>query len=416
MVDSISKVYKLDQRFSSLGSLVEGKIPLGYVQLDLLRLVDYRDYEGYRLGLGLENSKKLMKRATIGGYFGYGTRDKDWKYGGYAKWMVFPKQFIQVQASFQEDLVERGGYSFLSAERGLAINSISRHLYVLNMEKQRKAELAVSGYVTPRIKLMASANYQRIGLTKAYEYHPESGATLKPDRTFDVAETSLEAIWTIREKVMYLGTKRVSKGSMFPRITVKATKGISGVEAAALDYVRLNIDIQQDVPIRAVGKFSYLISAGKTSGNVPLYLQQVSLGTGGNWNLSVMNSFETMLPSAFYNKEQVAIFTRFMFKQIKTGKKWTSPQFGLHHAMGTGSFDRKDEHRIMDVVNGIPQLTQLPFQSMGKGYYEVGIIADKLIILNTSGFGLGLFYNYGYYSLPQAEKNLTVKFSISFVI
>ncbi|MBI3237622.1 MAG: hypothetical protein HYZ43_02050 [Flavobacteriia bacterium] len=123
-----------------------------------------------------------------------------------------------------------------------------------------------------------------------------------------------------------------------------------------------------------------------------------------------------MKPSTFYNKEQVAIFTRFMFKPIKTGKKWTSPQFGLHHAMGTGSFDRKDEHRIMDVVNGISQLTQLPFQSMDKGYYEVGIIADKLIILNTSGFGLGLFYNYGYYSVPQAEKNLTVKFSVSFVI
>jgi Family of unknown function (DUF5686) len=416
MVDSISKVYKLDQRLSSLGTLAEGKIPLGYVQLDLLRLVDYREYEGYRFGLGLENSKKLMKRVTVGGYFGYGTRDKDWKYGGYAKWMVFPKQFVQLQASFQEDLVERGGTNFLSAERGLALNSFSRHLYVKNMEKQRKAEVALSAYVTPRIKVLASANYQRIGLTDGYEFHPESGTVLAPDRTFDVAEASLEAIWTIREKVMYLGTKRVSKGTQFPRISVKAAKGISGIEAAALDYLRLNIDIQQDVPIRAVGKFSYLISAGKTTGNVPLFLQQMNLGTGGNWNLSVINSFETMKPSMFYSKEHVSIFTRFTFKPIKTGKKWTSPQFGIHHAMGTGSFDRKEEHQIAGFVNETPGLVQLPFYSMDKGYYEVGIIADKLINLNTTGFGLGIFYNYGAYSVPQFDKNLTVKVSLSFVL
>jgi len=408
VVDSISDVYKLDQKFSSLASLAEGKIPFGYFQLDLMRLFDYRDYEGYRFGLGLENSKKLMKRVTVGGYFGYGTRDKDWKYGGYAKWMMIPKQFIELKLSFQEDIAERGGYSFQGLEQGLALNAYARHLYIKNMEHQRKAEFSISGYLTPRIKLVAAANYQRIGLTDDYRYTNPDGIIFSGDRTFDLAETSLEAIWTIREKVMYLGTKRVSKGSNFPRIMAKATKGISGIEQSSLDYLRLNLDIQQDVNIRAVGKFSYLISAGKTIGDVPLFLNQSAPGTGGNWNLSVINSFETILPSTFYNKEQVAIFTRFTFKPLKTNKKWSTPQLGIHHAMGTGSFSRKDEHKVA--------LNNMDFKSMDKGYYEVGLILDKVLNINTAGLGIGVFYNYGSYSVPQFDKNLTYKLSISFVI
>ncbi len=408
VVDSISDVYKLDQKFSSLASLAEGKIPIGYFQLDLSRLLNYSDYEGYRLGLGLENSKKLMKRATVGGYFAYGFRDKEWKYGGYAKWMVIPKQFVELKLAFQEDIIERGGYSFQGLEQGIALNSYARRLYVNNMEHQRKAEFVVSGYVTPRIKLLASANYQRIRLTDDYQYTNPNGVVFSGDRAFDVAETSLEVLWTIREKVMYLGTKRVSKGSDFPKIMVKATKGIKGIEQSSLDYLRFNLDIQQEVNIRAVGKFSYLISAAKTIGDVPLFLNQVALGTGGNWNLSVINSFETVLPSSFYNKEQVAIFTRFTFKPLKTNKKWSTPQLGIHHAMGTGSFSRKDEHKV--------GLDNLAFKSMDKGYYEVGLILDKVLNLNTTGLGIGVFYNYGAYSVPQFDKNLTYKLSISFVI
>lgn len=414
MVDSISKVYKFDQKFSLLSNLVDGKIQVGFVQFDLNRLLNYNKYEGTRLGIGLENSTKLMKRVTLGGYFGYGTSDKDWKYGGYAKWMMFPKQFVELKLSFQEDIIERGGYAFEAGVRSFTLNDYARHLYMNHMEHQRKAEFVVSGYVTPRIKLLASANYQRIQLTGDYQYTHPNGAVFSSDRAFDVAETSLEAIWTIREKVMYLGTKRVSIGSKFPKIMFKVAKGFTGIEQSSLNYARLNLDIHQVIPVRAIGKFSYLISAGKTFGEVPLYLYHTANGTNGpigrsgDLKLTMVNSFETILPAAFYNKEQVALFTRFTFKPLKTNLKWTTPQFGVHHAMGTGSFSRKDEHKVA--------LNTMDFKSMDKGYYEVGLILDKILILNSSGFGIGVFYNYGAYSVPQFDKNLTYKISFSFVV
>lgn len=413
MIDSLSEKHRLDQRFSSFFSLLEGKIPIGPVQIDLLRVLDYHAYEGTRLGLGLENSKKLMKHVTVGGYFGYGLKDKEWKYGGYSSWMLFPKQFIQLQASFQQDLIERGGYSFLSQGRGLSLSSSTRHLFVQNMERQRKAELALSGYLTPRIKLLVAGNYQRIGLTGGYSYNSPDQGLFSGDRTFDQAEASAELVWTIRENVMYIGDKRISRGSLFPKITAKVAQGIAGIEQSAFDYSRFNVDIQQDIEIRAVGKLSYLISAGKTIGDVPMYLQQVAPGTGGDWNLSVMNSFETMPASTFYNQEQVAVFTRFMFKPFKTNKKWSTPQIGFHHAYGIGNFRNNDQHQFTD-ADGI--VSNLPFSGMEKGYAEAGIILDKLINLNTSGFGIGVFYNYGNYNAPKVEDNIMFKLSLSFII
>jgi len=416
VVDSISEANHFDQKLMLVKALADGKIPLGYVQLDLKRLIDYRQYEGYRLGAGLETSQKLWKRATIGGYFGYGTRDKAWKYGGYASCLLFPKYVVEIKGAFQEDLVERGGYEFLSHEQSFSTASIYRHLYVANMERQRKMELTLSAYITPRIKLMAIGNYQRIRLTQGYQYVQTDDNSASPDlllseaASFDVAEAGLEVVWTIREKLMYLGTKRVSLGSKWPKISAKAVRGISGIEQSLLDYTRVNLEIQQDIPIRGVGKLSYLLSGGATDGNVPLYLMHTGAGTGGkDWNVSVMNSFETMRPSTFYNRQQVALFTRFFFTPVKTKFKWTKPQLVLHHAMGTGAFGSQQQHTIPTNPTG-------SFQTMSKGYYEGGILLDKLLVIGFSGFGVGGFYNYGFYADSDWKKNITLKIGISFAL
>lgn len=416
MMDSVSKVKHFDQRLMLYRALADGKISLGYVQLDMRRLISYRQYEGYRFGAGLETSQKLWKRAVIGGYFGYGTRDKAWKYGGYASCLIVPKYFVEVRGAFQEDLIERGGYEFLSHEKGFSLAALSRHFYVANMERQRKMELTLSGYFTPRIKLMAIASYQRIRLTQGYEYARMGDNAASPEMllseaaAFDVAEVGLEGVWTIREKLMYLGTKRVSLGSKWPKISAKVTRGISGIGQSSLDYTRINLEIQQDIPVRGAGKFFYLVSGGATAGDVPLYLMHAGPGTGGkNWNISVMNSFETIRPSAFYNRQQAAVFTRFFFTPLKTKLTWTKPQLVLHHAIGTGSYENQQQHVVPTNPNG-------SFRTMSKGYYEAGILLDKLLISQFLGLGIGGFYNYGYYSDADWKKNITIKMGISFAI
>jgi len=82
MIDSLSKAEKLDKKLEAMTTLMEAKIPMGKLNFDLTRLMDYNSYEGYRFGGGLETSKKLMKNVIIGGYYGWATKDKASNFGG----------------------------------------------------------------------------------------------------------------------------------------------------------------------------------------------------------------------------------------------------------------------------------------------------------------------------------------------
>lgn len=272
-IDSVSKANHLERRLMALTSLSEGKLPMGYVNLDLTRLLYYDQYQGTRFGAGLETSKKAMKFATIGGYYAWSTRDKESKYGGYARIWIAKKYGIKVDLKYQQDVLERGGYYFQKDGFSLNLTSNYREFFVRNMDRQRLAEAAFSFIIRSNMKMALIGNYQRIGLTEGYRFNSALNANpVNFIQGFDLAETSLEISWNIREKVMQLGSQRISKGTKWPRLVLKATKGWKGVHTSQFDYTRLNAQIQQDIKIRGLGKLSYMLSGGMTNGNVPLLL------------------------------------------------------------------------------------------------------------------------------------------------
>lgn len=399
VIDSISKENKLELRLKLLMALADAKLSLGNVNLDLLRIMNYNMYEGFRVGLGLETSEKLMKRVTVGGYFAWATRDKDWKYGGFTDFKLYPRKDFQLHLKFQQDVAERGGSQFSYINDGLNLNLMLRNLYALNKDRKRLAEIALSGYVTPTMKVVLFGNYQRVSYTDGYVY--SRNATLEPTQV-DLSEAGLEFSWHFREKIMQLGNRRISKGSKYPKLKIRATQGIAGVFDSKYEYLRLHGEISHDVSLRGFGNFIWVLSASKTEGSVPLFLLHTGNASGIRWRLTVPNTFEAMPPSTFYNDEQISLFTRVRLLSWKTSKKWFEPQLSIHHAVGFGTMRNQENH-----PNSV-------FQTMEKGYYEGGIILDKLLVSSFMSIGAGIFTNYGHYALPQFEKNYTVKFSVSF--
>jgi len=54
--------------------------------------------------------------------------------------------------------------------------------------------------------------------------------------------------------------------------------------------------------------------------------------------------------------------------------------------------------------------------TLERGYFESGLSFDNLLVLNNSGFGVGVFYRYGPNALDGGPgKNVFVKMSISFL-
>lgn len=404
VIDSISEAYKLDQRLNGLSTLLKGKIPIKYFNIDLWRMLNYSTYEGYRLGLGLETSDRLSKRFNVGGYFGWGTKDKDWKWGGYSTVHFSRKHGVNLKLRYQEDLLERGGHEFSLGENiSLKDAGLFRYFYITQMERQRLAEVVFSTDIKANIELKLIGNYQRIWFNDAYSFMSNDTAVYRPIQDFDLAETGVEITWNFGEKYMLLGTEKFSMGRKFPQLRIKAIRGWKDWFESDYDYWRFNAQLTQSFGIRSVGVLKLKLAGSKTIGSVPLTLMQIGNGTGEAWNVSAVGTFETMTPAGFFATEQASMFVRMNFLPFKTKAKWNEPQIILHSAAGFGTFNNRGEHNWT-------------FDTMEKGYYEAGLALNGIWTPSTLSLGLGGFYRFGPYSNSDWTKNIVPKivFTTSF--
>lgn len=396
--DSISEQYKFQQRYDFLKTLAEGKIRMGYVDLLLDRIINYNEHEGVRFGAGLETSRRLSKHFNLGGYFGWATKDKLWKYGGHANVFISRKRDMKIELKYQQDLLERGGHNF--TDKTFFGPEQYRWFFINRMENQRLAEVSFHTDIKANMHVRLFGNYQRVWYNYNYGYLPNDTAIYVNNTDVDLAETGIEFKWSILEKFMLLGDTKVSEGKKYPTIKVKVTKGWKGWWESNYDYWRINAEISEHINYRGLFHVYITATADKTFGSVPLFLNQTPGSTRIDWMLDVPNTFQTILAGSVYCTEQVALFTRFKFRAFHTKAKWNEPGFTLHHALGYGNFKGREEHNTA-------------FQSMDKGVFEAGLILDGILTNNFYGIGLGGFYKYGYYADPIWYKNIVPKITLS---
>ncbi|PKR82295.1 hypothetical protein CW751_02895 [Brumimicrobium salinarum] len=399
-VDSVVEENNLDRLLDVFKIASTGKIPIGVFSVPVQEIVYFNRQEGVRLGLGLETNRRLSKIFQIGGYFAYGLRDHKWKWGGDLNFTLNQARLIRLNLHYSDDVYERGSTDMYDDNFNLVNQGIYRDFFINLMDRQRFAGVNLSGLIRQNMKLQLFGNYKRFTFVDDYQYTPlfTSNGTAEQ---FDIAEVGFIFNWNIREKVMMLENNRVSLGTKWPKLTLKATRGLGGVFESNYDYYRLKFTVHQTFKIRGAGSISLVSKSGLTIGNVPLTLSHVQEGTGINFLLSVANTFETMQPAEFFSDQQSSLFFRYTFLPIKTGEDWTEPTFVIHSAAAFGTMKNRVDH------------TGFSFKTPEKGYYESGLIVDRLIVSNNIlGLGAGMFYRYGPYELPKTKDNFFYKVSV----
>lgn len=144
-IDSLGKKYKFDKRIKGFMALAMFKARIGPVDLDLNKILDYNEYEGSRVGIGLETNDKVLKWMSVGGYYGYGFKDKKNKYGGHVQFNIHKKHEVSLTASYKNDLFQTGGLPVEDDRMILNTNQFYRFLRKkFDREKNIKQQL-VSG-------------------------------------------------------------------------------------------------------------------------------------------------------------------------------------------------------------------------------------------------------------------------------
>ncbi|MCF8462199.1 MAG: DUF5686 and carboxypeptidase regulatory-like domain-containing protein [Flavobacteriales bacterium] len=398
VIDSMGKELKLEQRIKLLIAFGTGRFPIGPVELDLDKIIDFNDYEGFRLGVGLHTAPDLIKWANFGAYVAYGFKDKEVKYGGDTDFTLHKNLGLQLRGAYYHDVREIGAQEFL-VDENRSLSSMYSDLVIQRMDLMNGWNVGVRINPLRGWHFEAQFRHQDAESKHGYRYVPEN--TTDSLTKAQYAEVRVGFRFAPFEKKMRLGAREIiqDKGAVILWATV--TKGLKGILSSDFDYWKADVKLDGKFRIRKVGMEFWQLSAGWISNPVP-YLKMYTPKANYDNQISVFspNSFETVRPNEFLNQYQIALHQRHNFGSVKTGIKWIRPDFNWVNSFGIGWLTKPQIH------------SGLKIQDMSKGIFETGIVIDDIIKVNLLGIGGGVFYRYGAYAFSREFDNLAFKLSM----
>ncbi len=401
-LDSVGKKYKFDTVLKYGEGILTGQLPLKYVDIDLLKLIEVNKYEDVRLGLGLSTNDDVMKHVSVGGFFGYGFGDKAWKYGGEITANIPDKKNIAFSFGYENNLRE-AGLNALHKSKGITdfrnwmaerMDQIEAYSFRANLNLVRNFYWTVQ---------LNSTSY-----TPTYDYRFNSGATLI--QSYDVAELNIDLTYSIKENAMSSFRSNMGNDTDHPVFNFKYSRGIKGLFNGDFNYNKFAFNITHGFRLRNFGKTNYTLNANYIDSSIPYGLLITGEGAYTNDILFIVNGkFQTMRLYEFLSNASIDLFTTHNFGGLLFKAGRFQPDVVVHNNIGYGSLKSVSDHENVsfDIKNEVYLETGLELKSLVKiNYLNMGYL----------GLGIGGFYRYGYYNLPDFEDNFALKFGLSFSI
>jgi len=404
VIDSLGKEENLDKKIKGLEALLTGKLQWGFVSLDLKRFINYNDYEGFRLGAGLHTNHQISKRFSVGGYGAYGFSDKEFKYGGDIDFSISKKNDIGLNFSILKDVAEPGVVTFYDYKTTLLSPTGNRVLYLSRMNNVDKIEARFNFRTLRYLKVYLFGNQENVEVTNNYFYKKRINATtVLNDQYYTFNQVGFEFRYAYKEKIIKTLSGNFANPSNYPIIYAKVEQGLTAFDGE-YKYTRFTLRAEKKFHINNLGKPSFFVETGLIDGRVPQHKLNSSLGAFqfNTFLISTENAFETMLPYEFFSSEYIHFHFRHNFGSLLFKTKKFEPEIVLTSSAGFGSLSYEGAHGGET------------FNTMEKGYYESGLLINKILKINFSHIGVGAFYRYGPYKLSKESDNYTIKMSIGF--
>ncbi len=397
-LDSIGKEQHLDRKLWIAETTMNGYIPVHFFNLDIRSVINYNLFEGIRLGLGGISNELLSESLFFSGYFAYGFKDKEIKYGGSAKWIISNPHDISLQASYFNDVEESGSYEFLRETRNFDTENFRRFL-ISHMDYVEGWSTSFEFNALQYFKTQLSVQNSRIRFGNNYQFNDsENGVENLIDRaTF--SEFSIKLRFAYKEKFMVSGRKKISLGTRFPILYANFHQGVNWMNGEFI-YSRYEARISKKFLSRNFGHSHIVIEGGIVEGTAPYSKLYNGKGSYQAFSLVSANSFGVMRMNEFLSDSFLSIFFRQDFGKLLFKTKRFQPGVELVSNFGIGKLQNPELHRGINI------------KTMEKGYFESGIIINNIINQFFLGYGIGIYYRYGYYRLPKSIDNFAFKLSL----
>jgi len=403
VIDSIGKEVGLERKIGFLSALINKKFRYRSIDFDLDRIARYNQpYEGLRLGMGLHTNELLSKKFAVGGYFGYGFRDKNWKYGGDMVFRPKATSIWSVKAFIEDDISERNSTHFsLTRPQGL-FDSRGNHYYAIDVF-DRVRRYGTSLRIDPLPFWHLNFSWQkevRDFLESRHLDWPDAG-----NRSFEGDVFTVGTAFAAKDK--YMG------GPFGKRITNRSYPVFYGEVSTYLPndgsdaFVRAMVKMHQKWSSLRWGNLSWTVEMDFTQNvssqsylfSLPSNARRALQGSDPYFGIATDEYLETSFNNSFIADQQLFTNLRYQMPMhwTKIGK-W-KPSLSIVQRFGIGVLTN--------------QATNLSFIPLGispeKGFFESGIEFNNLL----QGMGAGVYYGYGAYSRERFGENLAIKLTLS---
>jgi hypothetical protein len=405
MLDSLGKKFGLSSIINQMDKLSMGQIGIGPIDLYPRYIYSYNPTEKHRFGLGIGTNEKILKWASIMGWFGYGTQDRVWKYGSALSIHPFKNPHQRLTFDYEYNLVGLGmNYIGVQARRPLyrRLNEYRpfRQFYYPFTEYVERA--SVNLFVQSSYRLQHQLTFRTEQRTPAFDY------TYAGNKTFRFTEIFFTTRWGIGEKYYYNGFRNVPLPIKNPVLELRLTKGLDNMLKGQFNYQKVELAITHTIDLKGTGKLMYMATGGIFSGTMPINKYYFFLGNAAPNFVTEPFGFNTMpfKDDALFIADRYA--TAHLQWQIPNNRfpfKDFTPDVVLKYALGWG-----------DLKTDVQKHESFRYQTPNQGYHEAGIAFNNIapaflleILPSLQFLGLGVYYRMGVYAQVQESKNIAVK-------
>lgn len=404
VIDKLGKRYKFDYMQRAASELMDGFLPVGPINISLEDLFQYNDVEGVRLGFGVRTNDKITRWVYLGGYFGYGFKDKTLKYGGDIQLNFNKTRDLYLKVSYSYDYESPGNTDFY--RKGFSNYWFG---YMQSRFDAVEKKEAVFGFRPFKYTDMY-IGFNNCNVKPLYDYgfvyNTENDQILND---FAFTEATVGMKFTYKERLKTAFGRRLSFASseyQYPVFYLTYAHGFNNLLGGQFDYDRIEACIEKNFRIKGLGTTTISAEGGYIWQDIPYSRLYNGKGSNNKTFQIIMNgTFQTMGVNEFLSDKFVYVFFTHNFERLLFEAKRFKPEFKIVNNIAFGTLANPSRHKGIE------------FKTLENGYYEAGLIIDNILRVNILnlfyfGVGAGAFYRYGYYSFEKPIDNAAFKASL----
>ena len=403
VIDSIGKKMNFDSYLSIIEKITQSRIPINAIDIDLSKTLVYNKYENIRIGSGFFTNDKISKKICLGGFLGYGTKDKKLKYGGELIYKISKRNEFNIGIKYQNNLIETGGYGLNSFKA-----SLLSYRNFIGFQYDKIEQNTFSIHFRSLRYLVWDFMCNQTTTNPKYSYVFDNN--IQSFTNYKNTTIGVNLRFAYKEKLVNSFHQTVSLGTKYPVLLLSFSKGFKNVLQGNFNYNKIEAAIEQSIYTKNLGATKYTLEAGYIDSPLPYGLLFTGEGSyDADTPFIMKNTFQTMSPYEFLSDKYVTLFLSHNFGGLLFKSNKFQPSISLNNNIGWGNLSNSSFHKLIE------------FKTKEKVYLETGLQFDNLIKMNylnvaNIGFGIGTYYRYGTYSNPEFKDNVAFKFTLNVTV